>query len=139
MNNLRFGLDIGGTKIELRAYRDNNQEVLNQRIPTPNNYLDFVKDIVDLIRTSEQKFKMTASIGLGLPGTVCHKTGAIKNSNCVFLNGRILNNRYSKRWIVMLSLPMMLTALHCQKQWMAQQQEKVWFSESFWVPDVEGD
>lgn len=90
MNNLRIGLDIGGTKIELRAYRDNNQEVLNQRIPTPNNYLDFVKDIVDLIRTSEQKFKMTASIGLGLPGTVCHKTGAIKNSNCVFLNGKNL-------------------------------------------------
>lgn len=87
MEKLRFGLDIGGTKIELRAYEHSSEHIFKQRIPTPNNYSDFVQAIVTLVHSSEQKLGGKATIGIGLPGAVCPRTGLIKNANCNFLNG----------------------------------------------------
>lgn len=84
---MRFGLDIGGTKIELRAYNENSQELLKQRVATPKNYAEFLDAATTLIRTNEAKLKTRASIGIGLPGAICPKTGLIKNANCTFLNG----------------------------------------------------
>ncbi|MGR5065771.1 ROK family protein [Photobacterium sp. DNB22_13_2] len=84
---MRFGLDIGGTKIELRAYDKNSQELLKQRVATPNNYAEFLEAVTTLVRANEAELKTQASIGIGLPGAICPKTRLIKNANCTFLNG----------------------------------------------------
>lgn len=90
MNTIKFGLDIGGTKIELRAYDHNNDELLKMRVETPSNYTDFVNTVVSLITQAEKNLAATASIGIGLPGAICPNTHTIKNANCLFLNGHDL-------------------------------------------------
>lgn len=97
MNTIRFGLDIGGTKIELRAYDHNSEELIKQRVSTPSNYPDFVNAVVNLITQTETNLATTASIGIGLPGAICPKTQLIKNANCTFLNGHDLQRDLSKR------------------------------------------
>ena len=37
MTNVRFGIDLGGSKIEIIALADNGEALLRQRTPTPQN------------------------------------------------------------------------------------------------------
>ncbi|PMH43326.1 transcriptional regulator [Vibrio sp. 10N.286.49.C2] len=96
MNTIKFGLDIGGTKIELRAYNQHNEELIKERIVTPNNYANFISSITELVIQAEAKLGKKGSIGLGLPGAICPKTHVVKNANCTFLNGRHLKQDLEK-------------------------------------------
>lgn len=94
---MRFGLDIGGTKIELRAYNDVNEELHKERIVTPKNYADFIAAVTDLISRNEAALNTRASIGIGVPGAMCPRTQRIKNANCTFLNGTDLQGDLSRQ------------------------------------------
>ncbi|MBM4252258.1 MAG: ROK family protein [Deltaproteobacteria bacterium] len=86
-----FGIDLGGTKIELLAMQPDGSEVLRHRIATPRGSYDgIVGAIVQLIQESERKLGESGSIGIGIPGTHVADTGLIKNANTTELNGRPL-------------------------------------------------
>ncbi|SEF62382.1 ROK family protein [Vibrio hangzhouensis] len=81
------GLDIGGTKIEVKVLSDTGIELFVRRVATPNNYDDFINVVAQLIADTEKEVGAFASIGAGLPGAVSPVTGFIQNANSVFLNG----------------------------------------------------
>lgn len=89
---MRIGIDLGGTKIELRALDNSGHELLRQRIDTPvGDYEATLDAIVDLITRAETQLAQTGSIGICIPGAISPDTGLIKNANSVCLIGHPLN------------------------------------------------
>lgn len=90
MAELRFGVDLGGTKIELVAL-EGGQERWRKRVPTPRgNYARIVDAIAALDREATQALGQQGTLGIGTPGSVSPATGCMRNCNTVVLNGRTL-------------------------------------------------
>jgi fructokinase len=89
---MRIGIDLGGTKIEAIALGDDGRENFRRRISTPSgDYAATLKAIAELVSSIEEKFGQRGSVGIGTPGAISPRTGFIKNSNSVVLNGRALD------------------------------------------------
>ncbi|HEX3432387.1 MAG TPA: ROK family protein [Rhizomicrobium sp.] len=89
---MRFGIDLGGTKIEIIAIGDDGREILRERVPTPSDgYDDVVAAIANLVRTAEERLKVRGSVGVAIPGTLSAHTGLVKNANSTVLIGHPLN------------------------------------------------
>ena len=87
---IRFGIDLGGTKIEMIALDEHGNECHRQRIATPRDSYDAtVAAIVELVRQAEALLG-EGSIGIATPGALSHVTGNIKNANSTCLNGQPL-------------------------------------------------
>lgn len=88
---VRIGIDLGGTKIEIVALGDNNQELIRERVPTPkDDYEAIIRTIADLVRTVETRVGQKGTIGIGTPGANSRATDLLKNSNSTCLNNRPL-------------------------------------------------
>ncbi len=88
---LRFGVDLGGTKIEIIGLDGNNREVYRRRIATPrHNYPETLEAIAGLVEQAEKALGETGQVGIGTPGTLSRKTGRMKNCNSVWLNNQPL-------------------------------------------------
>lgn len=86
---VKFGIDLGGTKIEIIALDDSGHELLRRRIATPQgNYTATLQTIAALVNEAEAHLGTQCSIGIGTPGAVSRATGLLKNSNSVCLNGQ---------------------------------------------------
>ena len=87
------GIDIGGTKIELVAFRDTSNglaEVHRERIATPTtDFLAFVQAIVSLVARGDALLGQRAPVGIGLPGVIDSVSGRQLSSNVPALNGRL--------------------------------------------------
>ena len=89
--SLRFGIDLGGSKIELVALDAQGAERLRRRIPTPQgNYPETVAAVAALVQGAEVELGAQASVGIGTPGAISPATGRMKNCNSVCLNGQPL-------------------------------------------------
>ena len=89
--SLRFGIDLGGSKIELIALDAAGQEILRRRVPTPqNDYLATVAAVAALVHQAEFELGQTGSIGIGTPGAISPASGLMKNCNSTCLNGQPL-------------------------------------------------
>ena len=89
---MRIGVDLGGTKIEAIAMGDDGRELFRHRVPTPaGNYAATLKAICDLVSALEEKVEQKGSVGVGTPGAISPRTGFIKNSNSIALNGHPLD------------------------------------------------
>lgn len=89
--SLRFGIDLGGSKIELIAFDAQGAELLRRRIPTPQgNYPETVAAVAALVHEAEAELGAQASVGVGTPGAISPATGRMKNCNSVCLNGQPL-------------------------------------------------
>ncbi|PCI38760.1 MAG: transcriptional regulator [Rhodospirillaceae bacterium] len=88
---MRIGIDLGGTKIEAIMLAADGQELARVRQATPQgDYAGTLKTIVDLVTQLETNIGQTASVGIGIPGTVSPQTGLIKNANSTCLIGQPL-------------------------------------------------
>jgi fructokinase len=88
-HSLRIGVDVGGTKIEFVALERDGNELYRHRIPTPRfDYEGTVRAIADGVKEMEKKLGRTATVGVGIPGTVSTRTGLVKNANSTWLNGK---------------------------------------------------
>lgn len=95
---LSVGVDLGGTKTEVALMRSwpgtARYEVLErERIPTPQaeGYAAIVESTAALVlRTivTAGRAGPELPVGVGMPGSVTRRTGVVKNSNTVSLNGR---------------------------------------------------
>lgn len=93
--NIKWGIDLGGTKIEGVILDTSNglQVVTRLRVPTEqqNGYQHILKQIARLVDTMSAESKIIpSSIGIGHPGVVDPFTHKIKNSNTQCLNGQPL-------------------------------------------------
>jgi fructokinase len=94
---LRVGIDVGGTKIEAVAL-DGSREVARVRVDTPRgSYAGTIDAVADLVRALEQGAGGTATVGVGIPGTVSSATGLVKNANSVWLIGKPFREDLSAR------------------------------------------
>ncbi len=87
---MRFGIDLGGTKIEIVAL-DGSREALRHRVPTPQTYADTIAAIRDLILSAEKQLGRRGTVGIGIPGAISTKTGLVKNANSTHLIGHPLD------------------------------------------------
>ncbi len=87
----RIGIDLGGTKIEGAALSPDGAILARHRVPTPrNDYPGTLKAIAGLVEQLEDSAGPSASVGVGMPGTLSPATGLVKNANSVWLIGRPL-------------------------------------------------
>ncbi len=88
---MRFGIDLGGTKIEIVAL-DGSREVLRHRVPTPQSaYQDTVAAIRELVTSAESKLGRRGTVGVAIPGAISARTGLVKNANSTRLIGHPLD------------------------------------------------
>ena len=90
----RIGLDLGGTKIEGIVLQD-DQELFRKRIDTQREFgyehiLNRVKGLYQELaaHTGDQPH----TFGIGAPGVISPRTGVVKNSNTVCMNGKPLKS-----------------------------------------------
>lgn len=95
MQRYRLGIDLGGTKIEITALAADGREVLRRRVPTPQgDYRATLRVIADLVAAAERALDAvpgSCSVGVGTPGSLSTRTGRLRNSNSVCLNGEPLH------------------------------------------------
>ena len=85
----RIGVDLGGTKIEAIALDAADDVVFRERVATPaGDYAATVAAVRDLVIGVERRLGTTASVGIGMPGSLSPSTGRVRNANSTWLNGR---------------------------------------------------
>ncbi|WJW76119.1 ROK family protein [Thiohalobacter sp. IOR34] len=88
---MRFGIDLGGTKIELLALDDDGRERLRRRVATPQgDYRATLAAIAGLVEEAERELGVRGRVGVGTPGALSRVTGRLKNANSQCLNGQPL-------------------------------------------------
>jgi predicted NBD/HSP70 family sugar kinase len=89
--NLRIGIDLGGTKIELIVLDSSGKERMRKRVPTPQgDYAATVDTVSALVLESEKDLGANASVGIGMPGAISRATELVKNANSTCLIGHDL-------------------------------------------------
>jgi fructokinase len=95
----RIGIDLGGTKIEGVVLDADGREMIRKRIATERehgyqhilNRLKFMHD--DLAATIPGQ---PTTFGIGTPGAISPRTGLLKNSNTVCMNGQPVKSDLEK-------------------------------------------
>jgi fructokinase len=87
---LRFGVDLGGTKIEAIAL-DGPAVRARRRVASPrDDYAATLQAVSGLVLSLEGEVGAQAPVGIGMPGAISPATGDVKNANSSWLNGRPL-------------------------------------------------
>jgi fructokinase len=89
--DFRIGIDLGGTKIEGIILDARGGEIFRKRIPTEQQHgyphiLNRVKGLYAELAAQIDGAPHTA--GIGTPGAISRRSGLLKNSNTVCLNGQ---------------------------------------------------
>ncbi len=91
LSRLRIGIDLGGTKIAGVVLDQSGAVIAERRIPSPqSDYAATIAALATIIGELEQSVGATATIGIGMPGSLSPKTGLVQNANSTWLNGRPL-------------------------------------------------
>jgi len=95
---LRIGIDLGGTKTEGIVINEAGKMLYCERRPTPQDqgYRAILKNIHALVLELEGKAGETCRVGIGTPGAISARTGCLKNSNTVCLNGKPVKDDLEK-------------------------------------------
>jgi fructokinase len=87
----RWGIDLGGTKIEGAILDDSMQPIVRERVETGQSrgYGHILMQIGSLVRSMSEKsgIALPERIGIGTPGRTEGHDGVVKNSNTTCLNG----------------------------------------------------
>jgi N-acetylglucosamine kinase len=93
-----YGIDIGGTKIELVACGDDLEVAYRRRIATPTkDYAAFVRSIGELVEAADAELGTCRAIGVGMPGVVERASGRHLSSNVPALTGRRVGDDLRQR------------------------------------------
>lgn len=98
-----WGIDLGGTKIEgaVMNPEKKGEAIHRLRVPTESTKgYDHILNQIELLIgqiESASGLKRPSRIGIGTPGVTVPRTGLLKNSNTLCLNGRPLSSDLSER------------------------------------------
>jgi len=86
---MRYGLDIGGTKIEIAVFDQDFKVIETARIKTPSeNYQHFIQTVCQLVRQRDRQYDCIGSVGIGLPGVQESQSLKQISSNVPCLTGQ---------------------------------------------------
>ena len=86
---IRIGVDLGGTKIEVIALDPAGTILARWRCDAPrDDYHATLGAVRDCVTRVESAVGAHGSVGIGTPGALSRVTGLLKNSNSTWLNGR---------------------------------------------------
>ena len=89
---LRLGVDLGGTKTEIIALRQDSEEpIIRRRIDTKPSYEGVIEGIKFLVDGVEAELGEKGTVGVGIPGAISPATGLVKNANSTWLIGHPLD------------------------------------------------
>jgi len=95
---LRLGIDLGGTKIEILALERSGAECFRRRVPTPRgDYAATLDAIAALVTDAERALGAQGTLGVGIPGALSRATGLVKNANSTWLIGKPLQQDLERR------------------------------------------
>src|SRR5882724_10196660 len=95
--HVRIGVDLGGSKIAFVALERDGTELHRHRIATPRfDYDATVRAVADAVEGIEKKLGRSATVGMGIPGTISTKTGLVKNANSTWLNAQPFDKDLSR-------------------------------------------
>jgi fructokinase len=84
----RIGIDLGGTKISAIVFDEADTVLAHKRIATPrDDYRAVLADITTLVGELEAEHG-SASVGIGMPGSISPASGRVQNANSTWMNGR---------------------------------------------------
>ena len=90
---LRIGIDLGGTKIEVIALGAAGQELARHRVPTPQgDYAATLAAVVGLVDRVDVETGRRGTVGVVTPGALSRVSGLIKNANSTCLIGEPLKD-----------------------------------------------
>ncbi|MGL5002940.1 MAG: ROK family protein, partial [Casimicrobium sp.] len=96
--NHRIGVDLGGTKIEAVVLNDQGNIEWRERVATPKQSAAAIYDaIASLVLRGEAAVGERCSVGIGTPGSLSPKTGLMRGSNTVVLNGQPVKQEIESR------------------------------------------
>src|SRR5947208_16349225 len=88
-NHIRIGVDLGGTRIKFMALEQDGKELHRHRIATPRfDYEGTVRAVAEAACGIEKELGRSATVGMGIPGTVSTKTGLGKKAKSTLPNGK---------------------------------------------------
>ena len=88
---MRFGIDLGGTKIEIIALADDGTVVRRHRRATPaGSYDAIIEALTGMVLALDAELGLKGSLGIGIPGAISPKTGRVKNASTTCLIGQPL-------------------------------------------------
>ena len=97
-SDLRIGIDLGGTKVELAALDPTGGVRLRRRVPTPaGDYDATLAAVAALVADAERELGARATVGIATPGALSRVDGRVKNANSTCLNGRDLQRDLEQR------------------------------------------
>lgn len=87
---LHYGLDIGGTKIEIGIFTPELKMLESWRISTPTkDYDEFLGTIHNLIKKADERSGQYGSIGIGMPGIIDNQN-KVKSANVPCASGKFI-------------------------------------------------
>jgi fructokinase len=91
MSKYKIGIDLGGTKIEGVVLDATGREITRKRIPTERE--QGYRHILNRLKSLHDELAATVhgqptTFGIGTPGAISPRTGLLKNSNTVCMNGQ---------------------------------------------------
>jgi len=89
----RIGIDLGGTKIEGIVLHESGRELFRKRIETQkeHGYRHILTQLQTLYHALVEAIGGEPhTLGMGTPGAISRRTGLLKNSNTLCLNGQPL-------------------------------------------------
>ncbi|MBI4755661.1 MAG: ROK family protein [Betaproteobacteria bacterium] len=95
---MRFGIDLGGTKIEIIALSADGRQLLRRRAATPQGDYDAtLATVASLVRETDAATGQRGAVGICTPGALSPVTGLLRNSNSTCLNGRPIKADLERR------------------------------------------
>ena len=89
IKQFKLGIDLGGTKTEGIILDNDLNEIFRKRIPSQHDYSSLIDSLNDLYREMSSKIEdKPHTFGIGTPGSTTKKTGLMKNSNILEMNGK---------------------------------------------------
>ena len=84
-----LGIDLGGTKTEVIVLDAEHNPVYRKRVATPANDYDAILILLtNLVTEAEKAVGHRLAVGIGTPGAISPRSGLLRNSNTVCMNGR---------------------------------------------------
>ena len=95
---LRAGIDLGGTKIEIAVLDDANKELVRRRRWTPRgDYRATLDTIADMVWEAERELEVDLTVGVSMPGSFSPITGLSRNANSTWIIGRDFDRDLSNK------------------------------------------
>lgn len=93
-----YGLDIGGTKIEIAVFDEALNKLHAERVATPkDSYENWLLTVENLVKKMDDKFQTQGKVGIGLPGFIHPLTGVAQVSNIPVASGKAVIKDLSER------------------------------------------